>query len=582
MTNRQIVLILVATLVAFLIAELGYHIYALGWLLLTMIILLTRIEHAGPWAKTVLTASLGLAGLFIFVSRFGIPAAPHNGDILTALRVLSHAIHLDIFVFLTGLYMVVNTFAYSGFIGDMAWKIVQKARGRLGTIMIAIMVLTSILSGIFDGATIATIMGVITLTILLSSGMKVDDIIRILLLLVVATNIGGVWFVLGEPTNILAAAKLHLSPFFFLQYASPFAVPAVLMTAFLAWRVVRNYPRIQADRPDIEILLEGINLKRTHSGSGSLLDTIRSLGKIELRHLKKMQEIIDQGGVPDFEAALMAGVPKQKVYEALSINLNSEELAMGLIEYYTYRQDENPMADILIGDLLFYVQEEYRSRLRSRYLVMFSGALLIGLLVFHAVFSRFPTWLGTVIAGVIAILSVQQNARKALLAQTWRNVVEAFFLIAIFATISEINFTGAFARLGSTMLNMGSTPAVGVEILTGSAILSSMADNIAVMDVITNLISHHEHWSFFALACIVGTALGGFVSPIASVQAVIMATVIQRVARLSFARWLLITLKWFIFLLLISVAFLLLFWVLSLPPQMEPITLPGEALSVFH
>ena len=38
------------------------------------------------------------------------------------------------------------------------------------------------------------------------------------------------------------------------------------------------------------------------------------------------------------EAALRAGVPKNRVYEALSINLNSEELALGLIEYYTYRQ----------------------------------------------------------------------------------------------------------------------------------------------------------------------------------------------------------------------------------------------------
>jgi len=69
-----------------------------------------------------------------------------------------------------------------------------------------------LLAGIFDGATITTIMGIITLTILLSSGMKSVHIVQILLLLVVATNIGGVWFVLGEPANILAAAKLGPSP----------------------------------------------------------------------------------------------------------------------------------------------------------------------------------------------------------------------------------------------------------------------------------------------------------------------------------------------------------------------------------
>lgn len=539
------------------LAEFSYHIQALELLLFGVIVMLSQVEHGGPIAKIKLTATFGIVSFFIYINGFGISADPVHHDILSSLTHLAHAIHLEIFIFLAGLYMVVNTFAYSGIIGDSAWKIVKKARGKLGPIMVSIMVLTSILSGLFDGATIASIMGVVTLTILLASAMQVKHIVQILLLLAVATNIGGVWFVLGEPTNILAAEKLGLSPFFFLKYALPFAVPAVLLCAHQAWKIVQKYPPVAADRPEMEILLEGVSLKRAHYGTGTLFDTLRFLGKVELRHLEKMQEIHEKEGVPDFEAALKAGIPKERVYESLSINLHSEELAAGLIECYSLKEVNDPMAYILIGDLLQYVRNEYNSRLQSRRLVVFSGILLIVFLGFHAVYTQFPTWLGTLIAGVIAIAAVQKNARKLLLSQTWENLMDALFLVAIFAIISEINFTGAFEAIGKGLLHMGPTPVVGTAILTVSALLSSVADNIAVMDVLTNLIVFHDQWHFFALASIVGTALGGFFSPIASVQAVILAAIVQRVWRISFLEWIIITAKWFTVLLISGICILL-------------------------
>jgi len=563
-------LVFASVLIGLVLAELSWYTLALGWILMASIILLSQTEEEGPIAKILLTSSLGIVGLFIYVNGFGIPANGPDHRIYESLKVLAHAIHLDIFVFLAGLYMVVNTFAYSGIIGDLAWRIVKATKGRLGKIMVAIMILTCLLSGIFDGATVTTIMGIITLTILLSSGMQVSHIVQILLLLVVATNIGGVWFVLGEPTNILAAAKLRLSPFFFLKYAFPFSVPVAVFCAISAYRIVKRYPPIQADRPEIEVLLEGISLRRTHHGTGTLLDTLRSLGTVELRHLEGMEKMIQKEGVPDFESALKAGIPKEKVYDALSVNLNSQEMASGLIDYYYFREDGDPMAEILIGDLLYYVREEYKSRTQSRTLVMTAGLLLIALLVVHALVPAFPNWLSTIVAGLVAIVAVQKNTRRVLIHQTWDNMIEAFFLIAIFATISEINLTGAFTTMGEYLMNLGSPLFVGMGILTGSAIISSMADNIAVMDVLTNLIIHHTQWPFFALAGIIGTALGGFVSPIASVQAVIMATIVRRVAKVSWGRWILLTLKWFIILLAICLVILMIFHFLHLPGETLP------------
>ena len=207
MKTLLVLLIIASSLIGFVIAAAGQHLISLGWMLIASMGILSFADDGKPSTKTRTTGVLGIVGFFIYASRFGIPSAPH-GDLIEYVRELAEAVHLEIFVFLAGLYLVVNTFSYSGFIGDLAWKVVKKAEGKLGHIIVAIMILTCALSGIFDGATITTIMGIITLTILLSSGMRTNDIVRILLLLVVATNIGGVWFVLGEPTNILAAEKV--------------------------------------------------------------------------------------------------------------------------------------------------------------------------------------------------------------------------------------------------------------------------------------------------------------------------------------------------------------------------------------
>jgi hypothetical protein len=167
---------------------------------------------------------------------------------------------------------------------------------------------------------------------------------------------------------------------------------------------------------------------------------------------------------------------------------------------------------------------------------------------------------------LLAITAVQSGARRYILAQTYHNIADAFFLVAIFATISELKGAGAFDYLGKTLLNMGSPMITGAGILTGSALLSAFADNVAVMDVLTNLITGHPDWSYFALAAIVGTSLGGFASPIASVQAVIMATIIRRVAKLSFGRWVLYMSFYFVLLVAVSIGILFALRMFGLPP----------------
>jgi hypothetical protein len=138
--------------------------------------------------------------------------------------------------------------------------------------------------------------------------------------------------------------------------------------------------------------------------------------------------------------------------------------------------------------------------------------------------------------------------------------------VAIFATISELHAAGTFEFLGEVLLNVGTPMQTGAGVLAGSALLSATADNVAVMDILTNLITGHQDWSFFALAAIVGTSLGGFASPIASVQAVIMATIIRRVAKLGFGKWVFHTAFYFALLVAVSIGILFIMRTIGLPP----------------
>jgi hypothetical protein len=70
-----------------------------------------------------------------------------------------------------------------------------------------------------------------------------------------------------------------------------------------------------------------------------------------------------------------------------------------------------------------------------------------------------------------------------------------------------------------------------------SSSVSAFADNIAVMDFISRGIENHPSLNLYAVSVVFGTALGGFCSPIASVQAIILSTIIARVEKQSFMGW---------------------------------------------
>jgi len=483
--------------------------------------------------KLYVTLPAFVFALILYLSGSPIgPAAPHV--------LLYHAadkIHLGLFVFLMGLFLYVNTINYSGIINDLSWRIAKVAKGKLNKMMIMIILLTSVCSGVFDGATVASIMGMVTMTILLNGEMDKKRIFSFMLLIVIGTNIGGVWFVLGEPTNILAARNLDLSPMFFIKFLTPFAILSIIVSIFYLRRICGPDDRLDTNQPDLEVLLEGLSLRRIHAGQHTLTDTLNKIGKIEISKLREVEQNIAKG-MSDFEAIFQAGVPKHLVYETLEVNLNSEEMAQGLIEYWHAKNDKDPMANLIVGDLLRYVRREYKQRQSSRFFVIAGMVVLVSFLMLHSVFHQIPSFIAPFLASGLALIGLKKATRSHIFKSTLEDTKEILFLAPIFAVISLFEGLGGFEMAQEWLLHLSWPEEVTAALIMAfSSSVSAFADNIAVMDFISRGIENHPSINLYAVSVIFGTALGGFCSPIASVQAIILSTIIARVEKQTFIGW---------------------------------------------
>jgi hypothetical protein len=85
-------LVLAAVVASLVLAQYGYHLYALALVLFSSIALLSVSEEGGARAKIFVTFSLGAVALFIFICEHGIPAA-EGLSVLNGFTVLSHNIH---------------------------------------------------------------------------------------------------------------------------------------------------------------------------------------------------------------------------------------------------------------------------------------------------------------------------------------------------------------------------------------------------------------------------------------------------------------------------------------------------------
>jgi Na+/H+ antiporter NhaD/arsenite permease-like protein len=164
-------------------------------------------------------------------------AALFGGALTIALGILSqeeafHSPHFGIdhgVVFLLiSMMVLVNVIGHTGIFGWAAIKVAKIGRGRPMPIMLLFCALTALASALLDNVT--TVLLVAPVTLLIADELDVDPI-PFLLAEAMASNIGGTATLIGDPPNILIAARARFTFDDFLFHLTPAVI--VIMLAFL-------------------------------------------------------------------------------------------------------------------------------------------------------------------------------------------------------------------------------------------------------------------------------------------------------------------------------------------------------------
>jgi len=181
--------------------------------------------------------------------------------LLTGTIDLSHTIkfmNLDVILFLVGMMVIVGLLRRSGFFRWLLAKALTISGFEPRRLMTIILVMAAVMAAMVDEVT--SILFITALVLDLCDYYEVSPV-KYVISVVLATNIGSSWTVLGNPIGILIALRSGLTFENFLQWALPVGVVSlvVLIVIILMWQ-----------KDDLRLLKTKVEAKLKGSGAGFL------------------------------------------------------------------------------------------------------------------------------------------------------------------------------------------------------------------------------------------------------------------------------------------------------------------------
>jgi Na+/H+ antiporter NhaD/arsenite permease-like protein len=186
------------------------------------------------------TASIALIVGTLMFWRFRVALAFIAIVILLVTRTmdLGHAIefmNLDVIVFLIGMAVIVALLRDTGFFHWLGIKVIKLARYETRSIMIALLLLSAVMSACVGEVT--SILFMTALVFELCERYKVNPV-NYVIAVVLATNIGSAWTVLGNPVGILLALRAGLTFEDFMRWSFPVSLVGLvcLVVIIVVWQ----------------------------------------------------------------------------------------------------------------------------------------------------------------------------------------------------------------------------------------------------------------------------------------------------------------------------------------------------------
>ena len=177
------------------------------------------------------------------------------------------AIDFNTIGLLAGMMLMVRLTETTGVYNWLAIRAGQLSRGRPLAVVISLATTTAVLSAFLDNLT--TILLVVPITLLLADALDIDPI-PLVIIEIIASNIGGTATLIGDPPNIIIAGATDLSFTDFIVHLAPISALSFLAVTGLLYAIFRT--RLESD-PKARARVMGLDARRSIEDRDELVRT---------------------------------------------------------------------------------------------------------------------------------------------------------------------------------------------------------------------------------------------------------------------------------------------------------------------
>ncbi len=451
---------------------------------------------------------------------------------------LDELVHADTMLFILGLTFFVAVIAQTRLLEGIAFSLLRRNRGLIVPTIIPVTAVVALASGVLDGVSMVGLT-IRTLAIILMVGGTPAGSARYTIMICTAvTTICGVWLAYGEPPNLIMKANLYpaLGNAFFLLYCGPAAVVSYLV---IAWELRGRLQGQRVNLTDMDILDANAADVRFLQASrhGEVLSAVELVDAHASADERWAGRVCDRirGGEPLGIAMIREDVP-QDTRRLLLGHFVAEELADGLDRHYVFDEEGNYeaalQAELAVGEVL-----DAMARRRRRAQKIGALALLpfIAMLAVHGAYHQVPLFLAGAAGFLAALPAIARIPRMRALAleEARQEYAEYYFLFPLFLSITLLTTSGFFTGLQTLIVSgihtLGHAHVAFAQFLA-STMLSAVLDNNVVADFGSRALHGLDLGALrlFAMAQVIGYALGGCWTHMGSAQSVVAFAFIQR------------------------------------------------------
>lgn len=451
---------------------------------------------------------------------------------------LDDIVHADTMLFILGLTFFVSVIAQTRLLEGVTFALLRRYEGSILPTVISVVAFVAVASGIFDGVSMIGLT-IRTLVIILLLAAAPPETIRFAVIVcTLVTTICGTWLAYGEPPNLIMKANLYplLGNVFFLLYCAPAAIVSYLLIARRLGKRLR-YQRVYLDLLDVvEANAQDVRFLQA-TRHGEVLTPIEfaeshaaELGMRAEGVLKWLRQGESLG-----LALLRENVPEETRKNLLG-HFVSEDLADSLDSHYqlAFARDEKgaKQAEHKIHDTIASL-----AHIRRRAQTIGAAAVVpfLGLLIVHGFDNRLPLFFASFAGFACALIGIFGIPKMRALAfhEAHIEYAEYYFLFPLFLSITLLTKAYFFNEIQSLIHNginsLGQGHVAYAQFL-GCTFLSAILDNNVVADFASRglhgLSTPVMH--LFAMAQIIGYALGGCWTHIGCAQSVVAFAFIRR------------------------------------------------------